>query len=85
MCKNDAFDAKIVKTRLTKIFIASFAPDERLPSSATLFVGSVFLRNVPYFGVFQASQVAGNTCDKSLGSKICTAIQDKGCNKRLQI
>ena len=31
-----AFDAKIVNTRLTKIFIAIFAPDERLPSSATL-------------------------------------------------
>ena len=34
--KNDAFDAKIVNTRLRKIFIAIFAPDERLPSSATL-------------------------------------------------
>ena len=36
MCKKDAFDAKIVNTRLTKIFIAYFAPDERLPTSATL-------------------------------------------------
>ena len=36
MRKNDAFDAKIVNTRLTEIFIAIFAPDERLPSSATL-------------------------------------------------
>ena len=36
MRKNDAFDAKIVNTRLTKIFIAIFAPDERLPSSTTL-------------------------------------------------
>ena len=35
MRKNDAFDAKIVNTRLTNIFIAIFAPDERLPSSAT--------------------------------------------------
>ena len=34
--KNDAFDAEIVNTRLTKIFIAIFAPDERLPSSAAL-------------------------------------------------
>ena len=34
--KNDAFDAKIVNTRLTEILIAIFAPDERLPSSATL-------------------------------------------------
>ena len=29
-------DAKIVNTRLTEIFIAIFAPDERLPSSANL-------------------------------------------------
>ena len=36
--KSDAFDAKIVNTRLTKIFIAIFAPDERLPSSATLML-----------------------------------------------
>ena len=36
MRKNDTFDAKIVNTRLTKIFIAIFAPDERLPSSAPL-------------------------------------------------
>ena len=36
MRKNDAFDAEIVNTRLAKIFIAIFAPDERLPSSATL-------------------------------------------------
>ena len=36
MRKNDAFDTKIVNTRLTKIFIAIFAPDERLPSSANL-------------------------------------------------
>ena len=36
MRKKDAFDAKIVNMRLTKIFSAIFAPDERLPSSATL-------------------------------------------------
>ena len=36
MSKNDAFDANIVNTRLMKIFIAIFAPDERLPSSSTL-------------------------------------------------
>ena len=36
MRKNYAFVAKIVNTRLTKIFMAIFAPDERLPSSATL-------------------------------------------------
>merc|ERR1711973_516244 len=34
--QNDAFVAKIVNTRLTNIFMAIFAPDERLPSSATL-------------------------------------------------
>ena len=34
--KNDAFVARIVNTRLTKIFMAIFALDERLPSSATL-------------------------------------------------
>ena len=39
MRKKDAFDAKIVNTRLTKIFIAIFAPDERLPSTATLHYG----------------------------------------------
>ena len=36
MRKNDAFHAKIVNTPLMKIVIAVFAPDERLPSSATL-------------------------------------------------
>ena len=41
MRKNDAFVAKIVNTGLTKIFIAIFAPDERLPSSATLLVHEV--------------------------------------------
>ena len=40
MHKNDAFVAKIVNTRLTKIIMAIFAPDKRLPSSATLaFIG----------------------------------------------
>ena len=38
MRKNDAFDTKIVNTRLMKIFIAIFAPDERLPSPATLVI-----------------------------------------------
>ena len=38
---NDAFDAKIVHTRLTKIFIAIFAPDEWLSSSATLSSSSI--------------------------------------------
>ena len=36
MRKNNVFVAKIVNMRLTKIFMAIFAPDERLPSSATL-------------------------------------------------
>ena len=37
--KNDAFVAKIVNTRLTKGFMAIFAPAESLPSPATL-IGS---------------------------------------------
>jgi len=36
MRKNDAFVAKIVITRLTKGFMAIFAPAESLPSPATL-------------------------------------------------
>ena len=36
MLKNNAFVAKIVNMRLTKICMAIFAPNERLPSSATL-------------------------------------------------
>ena len=39
--KNKAFDAKIVNTRLTKIFMAIFAPHERLPSSATLHAANL--------------------------------------------
>ena len=39
--KKDVFDAKIVNTSLTKIFMGIFAPDERLPSSATLFRAKV--------------------------------------------
>ena len=45
MRKNDALDAKIVNMRLTKTFIAIFAPDERLPSSATLIPGILSLRD----------------------------------------
>ena len=41
MHKNDAFDAKIVNTRFTKIFIAIFAPDERPPTFATLIQNSL--------------------------------------------
>ena len=39
--KNNAFVEKIVNTRLTKIFMAIFAPHERLPSSATLLLSGV--------------------------------------------
>ena len=35
--KNDSSVAKIVNTRLTQIFMAIFAPDERLPTSALPF------------------------------------------------
>ena len=39
---------KIVNTRLTKIFIAIFAPGERLPSSATLpYSSQVYLEELP--------------------------------------
>ena len=41
MRKSDVFVAKIVNTRLTKIFMAIFASDERLPSSATLLQAGV--------------------------------------------
>ena len=34
--KKSAYVAQIVNTHLTKIFMTIFAPDERLPSSATL-------------------------------------------------
>ena len=44
MRKNNAIDAKIVNTRLTKISIAIFAPDERLPSSATLYSPNIDLK-----------------------------------------
>ena len=37
---------KIVNMRLTKIFIAIFAPDERLPSSATLQRGEALLTSL---------------------------------------
>ena len=41
--KNAAFVAKIVNTLLTKIFMAIFALDERLPNFATLLAGLLFL------------------------------------------
>ena len=40
LVKNDAFVAKIVNTRLTKGFMAIFAPAESLPSPATLLCGT---------------------------------------------
>ena len=46
MRKNDAFVAKIVNTRLTKGFMAIFAPAESLPSPATLYS---FVRYSPFF------------------------------------
>ena len=39
MCKNKAFVAKIVNTRLAKVFMVIFALAEMLPISATLTVG----------------------------------------------
>ena len=41
MRKNDAFVAKIVNTRLTKGFMAIFAPAESLPSPATLLIDNL--------------------------------------------
>ena len=43
MRKNDAFVAKIVITRLTKGFMAMFAPAESLPSPATLISATFIL------------------------------------------
>ena len=49
MRKNDAFVAKIVITRLTKGFMAMFAPAESLPSPATLTtVDCVVEENISY-------------------------------------
>ena len=42
MRKNDQFVAKIVNRRLTKICMAIFAHDERLPTSATLLLTNKF-------------------------------------------
>ena len=53
--KNDAFVAKIVNTPLTKISMAIFAFDERLPTSATLsaIVEDVCITKKPgYFASF---------------------------------
>ena len=47
MRKNDAFVVKIVNTRLTKGFMAIFAPAESLPSPATLVTGALVLDAVP--------------------------------------
>ena len=48
--QNDAFVAKIVITRLTKGFMAIFAPAESLPSPATLFCN--MLQSWPHHPVF---------------------------------
>ena len=62
MRKNDAFDAKIVNMRLTKIFIAIFAPEKRLPSSATLHcilslvtlvIMYTYIYDLDYLGLFR--------------------------------
>ena len=54
MRKNDAFFAKIVNTRLTKSFMAIFAPAESLPCPATLlppmFEQYIFFRPVLSWG-----------------------------------
>ena len=52
MRKNDAFVAKIVITRLTKGFMAMFAPAESLPSPATL---GDRRKSIPIMGIRQVS------------------------------
>ena len=54
--KDDTFVAKIVNMRLTKIFMAVFAPDERLPSTATLGLGSPkkVILNIPAYRIIEA-------------------------------
>ena len=61
--KNDAFDAKIVNTRLTKIFMAIFAPDERLPSSATLSDGDADADGDIQDGGRSPGKTVGGRCD----------------------
>ena len=52
LCVYDAFVAKMVNTRLTKVCMTIFAPDERLPTSATLallHLFNLFLGAIPRF------------------------------------
>ena len=54
MRKNDAFVAKNVITRLTKGFMAMFAPAESLPSPATLLTGKMHFENTPLLPICNA-------------------------------
>ena len=55
---------KIVNTRLTKIFMAIFAPDERLPSSATL---SGTYSNIEVLVFYLRVQWSDSLSDKRMG------------------
>ena len=60
MRKNDAFVAKIVNTRLTKGFMAIFAPAESLPSPATLNLPKYYHKFVNILYVVLAKQQKRN-------------------------
>ena len=76
MRKNNAFVAKIVNTRLTKIFMAIFAPHKRLPTSATL-VPATTVSNFEAIQVRAKSSVEllkayhKRNSDKDVGILIC--------------
>ena len=62
--KNNAFDMKIVNTRLTKIVIAIFAPDERLPSSATLWLYKIDCMNISPHSKVMSQLVRQDICSQ---------------------
>ena len=67
MRKNDAFVAKIVTTRLTKGFMAIFAPAESLPSPATLG-GLITLKTIfPTISMFCLGGALNNSTQLKLG------------------
>ena len=55
----------IVNTRLTKISVAIFAPDERLPSSATLDAGTIFSSLTTPITIFQVQAAYKALCRSS--------------------
>ena len=73
MRKNNVFVAKIVNMRLTKIFIAIFAPDERLPSFATLAIMLSVMRTYVLPARIEASRTERTRSPSATGcpSKTC--------------